>query len=91
LIDEIFKVRLVLRRKYKAIFNLGINMSLRAGDLLKLKKTQVKEAIKAGTDLKVIEEKTGKIRNIYLNDNATKAIRILLDYAERRSNNEYLI
>jgi len=70
------------------LFTLGINTAFRAGDLLKIKVSQVKK-LKAGDDLEVKEEKTGKLRRVTLNKSCVDTIQVLLN-SKDFSNDDYL-
>ncbi len=59
------------------LFTLGINSSLRASDLLRIRIGQVRH-LKAGEDLEVIEKKTGKTKRITLNKGCVDTIQALL-------------
>jgi len=60
-----------------ALFVLGINTNLRAGDLVSLKVSQIKD-LKPGDDLELVEQKTGKPKRINLNGSCIDAITKLL-------------
>jgi len=61
-----------------ALFTLGINTNLRASDLVNITVKQVMY-LKAGDDLVLKEQKTGKERRISLNASCITAIQTLLD------------
>ncbi len=65
------------------LFTLGINTNLRASDLLRITAGMVRD-LKAGDELTLKEQKTGKHRRITLNRAATDAIQGLLDSREYR-------
>lgn len=77
-IQEI-KDRLLTQGKYRdhALFVVGINTSLRASDLVKLRVGEV-ENIEPMGEIVVREQKTGKLRRLTLNKAAVDAIRIHL-------------
>lgn len=60
-----------------ALFTLGINTNLRAGDLLNLKAGQVR-GLKDGEEIQIKEQKTGKLRRITINKTSNQALRGLL-------------
>ena len=60
-----------------ALFTLGINTNLRAGDLLNLKAGQVR-GLKDGDEIEIKEQKTGKPRRITINKSSNQALRDLL-------------
>jgi integrase len=62
------------------LFTLGINTGLRISDLLGLR---VKDVV--STNIKIREIKTGKQRELTLNDTAVKAIRSYLNSADLKS------
>lgn len=62
---------------YAAIFTVGINTNLRAGDLLDIRARQVRN-IKALDEITLREQKTGKGRRITLNKTCVDAIKNLL-------------
>jgi integrase len=63
-IDDVMNVREVLQNDPRgfALFALGVNSALRASDILKLKRTDLK-----GNELFIREKKTRKMRRITLN------------------------
>jgi len=61
-----------------ALFVVGINTALRAGDLLKLTVGQVKDILRNDDGSLLRESKTGKKRQIIFNDAAKDALRKLL-------------
>lgn len=66
------------KRDY-CIFVVGINVGLRAGDLLSLKIKDVTDGNIIFDTVTIKEQKTGKTRNFALNKNAKEAIKIYLD------------
>jgi integrase len=70
-LDDVARVRAVLRDDPRgfALFCLGVNSALRASDILKLKRTDLK-----GNELFIREKKTKKLRRIVLNEMTLKAI-----------------
>jgi integrase len=62
---------------YTALFTLGINTNLRAGDLLGIKVGQVR-GLRPMDELDLREEKTGNRRRISLNKSCIDAVRALL-------------
>lgn len=72
------------KRDY-CIFVVGINVGLRAGDLLSLKVKDVTDGNTIFDTVTIKEQKTGKTRNFALNKNAKEAIQLyinsLADYA----------
>jgi integrase len=65
------------RPLYLAMFTLGINTNLRAGDLLDIKAGQVR-GLKALDEITLREQKTGKLRRINLNKACIEAINRVL-------------
>lgn len=64
------------------IFKTGINTALRCGDLLSLKVHQVKRRL-----LGIHEQKTGKFRRLYINE---QFMPILADYIKYMNDDDYL-
>ena len=82
-IRDINKIRQYLygkenKRDY-CIFVVGINVGLRAGDLLSLKIKDVTDGNTIYDTVTIKEQKTGKTRNFALNKNAKEAIKIYLN------------
>lgn len=74
-LDQVASVKATLKsdpRSY-ALFCLGVNSALRASDILKLKRLDLK-----GNELFIREKKTGKLRRITLNAPTVEAIRAYL-------------
>lgn len=72
-----------------AIFVLGINTNLRAGDLTRLTIGQVRELAPLD-DLEIREQKTGKLRRVTLNRAAVDAIAAAIaSYPEHRRGDAY--
>lgn len=61
-----------------AIFTLGINTNLRAGDLLRITVGQIRH-LRPGEHFIVREKKTGKLRDITINETVYKALQGLLN------------
>jgi integrase len=61
-----------------ALFTVGINTNLRAGDLLSLKVDDVKD-LKPGDSLELKEQKTRKKKMVTFNNSAIEAIQNLID------------
>ena len=55
------------------LFTLGINTNLRASDLLRLTAGRVR-GLKAGDEIEIKEQKTGKMRRITLNKTGIRSI-----------------
>jgi len=74
-LDEVKRVRAVLQNDPRgfALFCLGVNSALRASDILKLKRSDLKE-----NELFLREKKTRKLRRITLNDLTVTAIQAYL-------------
>ena len=66
------------KRDY-CIFVVGINVGLRAGDLLSLKLKDVTDGDTIFDTVAIKEQKTGKSRNFALNKNAKEAIQVYID------------
>lgn len=82
-IRDINKIRQYLygkenKRDY-CIFVVGINVGLRAGDLLSLKIKDVTDGNTIFDTVTIKEQKTGKTRNFALNKNAKESIKIYLN------------
>ena len=77
------------KRDY-CIFVVGINVGLRAGDLLSLKISDVTDGKTIFDEVTIKEEKTGKARTFVLNKNAKEAIRTYLDTFKSVNLNAYL-
>ena len=73
------KALLADRPRDLALFMVGINTALRASDLLRITVGQVRH-LKAGDDLELVEQKTGKARRITLNSACVEAIQGLLNH-----------
>ena len=87
------KALLATRPRDLAIFTIGINTNLRASDLVKLKVSDVK-GLKAGDELALKEQKTGKLRKITMNEACIKAIKNLLTSRSEEQyieSNDYLV
>ena len=70
-----------------ALFLIGINLGLRAGDLLNLKVRQVR-GLKTGDSIEIKEQKTGKLRRLTFNQTCITAINTLL--ASKSFNDDFL-
>ena len=82
-IKDINKIRQYLygkenKRDY-CIFVVGINVGLRAGDLLSLKINDITDGNIIFDTVTIKEQKTGKTRNFALNKNAKESIKIYLN------------
>ena len=77
------------KRDY-CIFIVGINVGLRAGDLLSLKIGDVTDGKTIFDEVTIKEEKTDKIRTFTLNRNAKDAIKVYLNTTEIVNPNDYL-
>jgi len=76
---DIATIRKLLSDNHRnsALFLLGINLGLRAGDLLNLKVEQVR-GLKAEDSIEIKEQKTGKLRRLTFNQTCIHAINNLL-------------
>lgn len=82
-IAELKKVLLGKSERDYIMFVIGINVGLRISDILPLKVRDVK-----GNHIKVIEQKTGKVRRVVIN----KSLRKSLDrYIQNKKDNEVLL
>lgn len=77
------------KRDY-CIFVVGINVGLRAGDLLSLKIKDVTDGNTIFDTVTIKEQKTGKTRNFALNKNAKEAIQLYIDSLADYELNDYL-
>ena len=77
------------KRDY-CIFVVGINVGLRAGDLLSLKINDVTDGNTMFDTVTIKEQKTGKTRNFALNKNAKEAIQLYIDSLADYELNDYL-
>lgn len=83
------------------LFVVGINVGLRAGDLLSLRIKDITSNKKIKDSVTIQEEKTDKIRTFELNESAKKAIQLYLDsitynadgylFASRKGNNQLTV
>jgi integrase len=93
-IKDIQKVKQFLQGKKNkrdyTLFVVGINVGLRAGDLLKLKIKDVLDGNKFKEGIKIDEEKTDKARVFELNKSAQEAITMYLNSLDRYSPDDYL-
>ncbi|MFH5836723.1 tyrosine-type recombinase/integrase [Proteiniclasticum sp. C24MP] len=80
---DIEKIKQYLRgkdnRRDYLMFVLGINVGLRAGDLLKLRISEVYSGSDVRETVRITEEKTKKVREFTLNRNASAAITYYLE------------
>ena len=76
---DIATIRKLLANNHRnsALFLLGINLGLRAGDLLNLKVGQVR-GLKEKDSIEIKEQKTGKLRRLTFNETCINAINNLL-------------
>jgi integrase len=72
------------------LFVVGINVGLRAGDLLSLKIKDVMTGSDINDVVRIQEEKTGKIREFVLNCSAKEAIELYLKSLPEYDLNDYL-
>ncbi len=77
------------KRDY-CIFVVGINVGLRAGDLLSLKINDVTDGNTIFDTVTIKEQKTGKTRNFALNKNAKEAIQLYINSLADYNFNDYL-
>ena len=77
------------KRDY-CIFVVGINVGLRAGDLLSLKIKDVTDGTVVFDTVIIKEQKTGKSRNFALNKNAKEAIQLYIDTLANYDLEDYL-
>lgn len=77
------------KRDY-CIFIVGINVGLRAGDLLSLKVGDVTDGKTIFNEVTIKEEKTDKIRTFTLNKSAKDSIRVYLDTFDIINPDDYL-
>ncbi|MEK4284028.1 MULTISPECIES: site-specific integrase [Ureibacillus] len=77
------------KRDY-ALFTLGINIGLRASDLLQLKIIDVIENNRVKDHVVITEQKTGKVRSFELNKSAKECIDLYLDSLPSYSADDYL-
>lgn len=93
-IKDIEKIKQYLRGKKNlrdyTIFTVGINVGLRAGDLLSLKWKDVLEGEKIKKTIYVIEAKTGKGKNIELNKSARTSLEEFKDSLGRVNPDDYI-
>ena len=77
------------KRDY-CIFVVGINVGLRAGDLLRLKIGDVTDGKRVLDEVSIKEEKTGKIKTFALNTSAKEAIQLYLNTLSGKDPKGYL-
>ena len=78
------------KRDY-CIFVMGINVGLRAGDLLSLKIKDVTDGKVIYDNVTVKEEKTGKTRTFTLNKNAKEAINVYIPCLDNLNLESYFL
>ena len=61
-----------------ALFTIGINTNLRAGELVQIRTAQVK-GLAAGGAIELADENTGKRREVYLNSACVETIQALIE------------
>jgi integrase len=86
---RLIKKLLTDRPRDLAMFTLGINTNLRAGDLLRITVDQVRH-LQPGEHFSIREQKTGKARDVTVNKNAHEAVRELLRTMPDASGGEFL-
>jgi len=93
-IKDIQKIKQYLKgkdsRRDYTIFVVGINVGLRAGDLLSLKWSDVIENNNIRSTIRIVEEKTKKRKEIELNKSAKEALYELRDSVESIQLNDYI-
>jgi integrase len=72
-----------------AIFTLGINTNLRAGDLLRITVGQIRH-LRPGEHFSVREKKTAKLRDITINETVYKALQGLLSSLSSPGDEDFL-
>ncbi len=77
------------KRDY-CIFVMGINVGLRAGDLLSLRIGDVTDGTRIFDEVTIKEQKTGKTKTFTLNKNAKEAISSYLNTSDSTDLNSYL-
>lgn len=77
------------KRDY-CIFVVGINVGLRAGDLLSLKICDVTDGKTIVDEVTIKEQKTGKTKTFTLNKSAQEAIKLYLGTMKEVNYNDYL-
>ena len=85
-VADIRSISKMLSPRNHLLFTMGINNSLRAGDLLKLKVKDIKN-MKSGDTLTIKESKTGKENILVVNKTVYKSLKI---YLETVRDNDYL-
>lgn len=86
---RLIKKLLADRPRDLAIFTLGINTNLRAGDLLLITVGQVRH-LKTGEHFTLREVKTGKLRDVTVNKNVQEALQELLRTMPDPGDGEFL-
>lgn len=93
-IKDINKIKQYLKGKDSlrdyAIFVVGINVGLRAGDLLSLRWSDVLEGNKIKDTVYIIEEKTNKPKEFELNRSAKEALRLYYNSIDGISIDDYI-
>lgn len=93
-ITDIAKIKRYLlgkenKRDYM-LFVMGINVGLRATDLLKIKIGDVLEEGKITDSVKMVEKKTNKLREFVINDSAKEAIKLYLSTIKNYKEEDFL-
>lgn len=93
-VKDIEKIKQYLKGKDNqrdyTIFVTGINVGLRAGDLLKLRWRDVLKGGRVKKNIRIIEEKTGKGKEIELNQASIKAIQGFKDTIDSIGIDDYI-
>ncbi len=93
-LKDIEKIKQYLRgkdnRRDYLMFVLGINIGLRAGDLLKLRISEVYSGSSVKETVRITEEKTKKVREFTLNKSASAAITYYLECLPEINPDSYL-
>jgi integrase len=86
---RLIKKLLAGRARDLAIFTLGVNTNLRAGDLLRITVGQVRN-LQPGEHFSLKEKKTGKLRDVTVNKNVHEAVQGLLRTMPDAGDGEFL-
>ena len=86
---RLIKKLLADRPRDLAIFTLGINTNLRAGDILRITVDQVRH-LQPGEHFSIREQKTGKTRDVTVNKNVHEAVQELLKTMPDTGGGEFL-